>query len=228
MHKTKYKESDKMSDLISDNYSMLLVMSRFGIPMGVGEKSIKDVCTQHGVHSPTFLTVVNFLLEEVPPKGNYKELSKEQLITYLQHAHDYFLNFRLPNIRRKLIEAIKDCPKDVAFVITRFFDEYAGEVNKHMMYEEHTVFPYVQKLLKGEKDDHYNIGIFKKRHDQIELKIVELKNILIKYYPVDGGHLLNSVLYDIFDTEQDLASHNIIEDNLFIPAIQEIEKEINA
>lgn len=226
MHKTRYKDSDKMSDLISDNYSMLLVMSRFGIPIGVGEKSIKDVCAQNEVHSPTFLAVVNFLLEEVPQKIEYKTLSIEHLIVYLQHAHDYFLNFRLPNIRRKLVEAIKACPKDVAFVITQFFDEYVEEVDKHMMYEEHTVFPYVRKLLAGGKDTHYNISVFKKRHDQIELKIVELKNILIKYYPVDGGHLLNSVLYDIFDTEQDLASHNIVEDSLFVPAILELEKEI--
>lgn len=226
MHKTKYKETDKMSDLISDNYPMLLVMSRFGIPVGVGEKSIKEVCIQNGVHAPTFLAVVNFLLDEYGVKTDFKSLSIEHLIKYLQHAHDYFLNFRLPNIRRKLVDAIKDCPKDVAYAITQFFDEYAEEVNKHMMYEEETVFPYVRNLLKGEKDPHYNINVFRKRHDQIELKIVELKNILIKYYPVDGGHLLNSVLYDIFDTEHDLASHNIVEDEMFVPAILLMEKGI--
>ena len=35
-----YKETDKMSDLICDNYPMVLVMSRFGIALGFGEKNM--------------------------------------------------------------------------------------------------------------------------------------------------------------------------------------------
>lgn len=224
----KYKETDKMSDLIGENYPMVLVMSRFGIALGFGEKNIGEVCRLNGVDTHTFLTVVNFLTEDsmVPVSEIDKGLSVESLITYLHNAHDYFLNFRLPHIRRKLVEAIEECPKDVAFVITRFFDEYAEEVNKHMSYEEKTVFPYVRGLLDGGKDARYNITIFRKRHDQIEMKITELKNILLKYYPGPGSNLLNSVLFDIFATEQDLASHNHVEDYLFVPVILALEKSL--
>ncbi|WP_459187783.1 hemerythrin domain-containing protein [Parabacteroides sp. APC149_11_2_Y6] len=224
----KYKETDKMSDLIGENYPMVLVMSRFGIALGFGEKNIGEVCRLNGVDTHTFLTVVNFLTGDsmVPVSEIDKGLSVESLITYLHNAHDYFLNFRLPHIRRKLVEAIEECPKDVAFVITRFFDEYAEEVNKHMSYEEKTVFPYVRGLLDGVKDARYNITIFRKRHDQIEMKITELKNILLKYYPGPGSNLLNSVLFDIFATEQDLASHNHVEDYLFVPVILALEKSL--
>lgn len=117
------------------------------------------------------------------------------------------------------------CPKDVAFVIRRFFDEYAEEVHKHMSYEEKTVFPYVRNLLEGKKDPKYNITIFRKRHDQIEMKITELKNLILKYYPGPDSNLLNSVLFDIFATEQDLASHNRVEDYIFVPAILSLEKQ---
>ena len=61
----KYRETDKMSDLICENYPMVLVMSRFGIALGFGEKNIGEVCRQNGVDPCTFLTVVNFLTEEV-------------------------------------------------------------------------------------------------------------------------------------------------------------------
>lgn len=225
----KYRETDKMSDLICENYPMVLVMSRFGIALGFGEKNIGEVCRQNGVDACTFLTVVNFLTEDIsaPVTDVNKCLSIDALITYLHNEHDYFLNFRLPHLRRKLVEAIAECPKDVAFVIQNFFDEYAEEVNKHMSYEEKVVFPYVRGLLAGKKDPKYNISIFRKRHDQIEMKIVELKNILIKYYPGPGSNLLNSVLFDIFATEQDLASHNHVEDYLFMPAILALEKTIN-
>lgn len=223
----KYTETDKMSDLICENYPMVLVMSRFGIDLGFGEKNIGDVCRQNTVDSHTFLAVVNFLTLENPAASSINtNLSVDSLITYLHNAHDYFLNFRLPHIRRKLTEAIAGCPDDVAFAITKFFDDYAWEVNKHMSYEEKTVFPYVRNLLNGIKETKYNISIFRKRHDQIEMKIVELKDILLKYYPGPDNYLLNSVLFDIFATEQDLASHNRIEDYLFVPIILAIEKTI--
>ena len=200
MKNGKYRETSKMSDLICENYPMVLVMSRFGIDLGFGEKNIGEVCRQN-------------------------KISISSLITYLHNAHDYFLNFRLPHIRHKLTEAIVSCPKDVAFVIRRFFDEYAEEVHKHMSYEEKTVFPYVRNLLEGKKDPKYNITIFRKRHDQIEMKITELKNLILKYYPGPDSNLLNSVLFDIFATEQDLASHNRVEDYIFVPAILSLEKQ---
>jgi regulator of cell morphogenesis and NO signaling len=227
--KGQYRETDKMSDLICDNYPMVLVLCRFGVGLGFGDKTIGEICRHNEVDVSTFLSVVNFLIEEEtsPAKAaNSEPLSVEALISYLHNAHDYFLKFRFPHLRIKLVEAINDCPEDVAFVITKFFDEYAEEVEKHMKYEEKTVFPYVRGLLKGKKDAKYNISIFRKRHDQIEMKIIELKNLLLKYYPGKGSHSLNSVLFDIFATEQDLFTHNLIEDNLFTPAILELEKQI--
>ena len=53
-----------------------------------------------------------------------------------------------------------------------------------------------------------------------------LKNILIKYYPGAGTNMLNSVLFDIFATEEDLASHTRVEDYLFVPAILALEKQL--
>lgn len=224
----KYRETDKMSDLICENYPMVLVMSRFGIELGFGEKNIGDVCRQNGIDTYTFLSVVNFLTrtDEVFAEETGKQISIPLLITYLHNAHDYFLNFRLPQIRQKLTEAIAGCPKDVAFVIRKFFDDYATEVHKHMSYEEKTVFPYVRHLIEGIHDPKYNITIFRKRHDQIEMKITELKNLLLKYYPGPDNNLINSVLFDIFATEQDLASHNSVEDYIFVPVILSIEKTI--
>ena len=64
-----------------------------------------------------------------------------------------------------------------------------------------------------------------KSTDQVEAKLGELKNILIKYYPAESSNELNSVLFDIFTCEEDLASHNYIEDALFIPAIKKLEQE---
>lgn len=36
-----YKSTDKMSDLICENYALLQVLSRFGVSLGFGDKSVR-------------------------------------------------------------------------------------------------------------------------------------------------------------------------------------------
>lgn len=217
-----YTGEDRMCDLVCDKYFVLQVMSRFGIALGFGDKSIAEVCAASGVDTDTFLAVVNLLVEKADPETLAENVSVRALTDYLHNSHGYFLDFRLPSIRRKLIEAVDCSHSDVSFAIMRFFDEYAAEVQRHMSYEEQTVFPYVESLLSGEKNTAYSIDIFRRQHDQIDIKLRELKNIIIKYYPSGNSNELNGVLFDIFNCEHELASHNAVEDELFIPAVERL------
>lgn len=80
----KYTETDKMSDLFARTTRWLLVMSRFGIDLGFGEKNIGDVCRQNEVDSCTFLTVVNFLTEETPGRDKrHRQLPLCRFTDYL-------------------------------------------------------------------------------------------------------------------------------------------------
>ena len=219
-----------MSDLICSNYSLLMVLSHFGLPLGFGDKTVKEVCAQHEVDCNTFLAVVNFVEEDRSSLDDEGDgVSVVSLMSYLKRAHVYFLDFNLPAIRRKLIEAI-DCSSsnEVAFLILKFFDEYAAEVRKHMDYEDKVVFAYVEALLRKEADlPPYQISIFARRHDQIEAKLTELKNIIIKYYPAKRDtNLLNAVLFDIYNCEADLAMHCKVEDYMFIPVVRKLEREV--
>jgi regulator of cell morphogenesis and NO signaling len=225
----KFIATDKMSDLIREDHSMLLVISRFGLSLGFGDKTVNEVCELNGIDCATFLAVVNFLSE-----GNFEvgiagqNISIVSVINYLKNSHVYFLDFKLPAIRNKLLAAINGPDQSIPYevVFMKFFDEYFSEVKKHMKYENKVVFPYVLKLLTGEKDPKYSISVFRERHNEIESKLVELKNILIKYYPAKGSnHLLTEVLFDILSCETDLASHSHVEDYLFVPAIEEIEQK---
>lgn len=217
-----YTGDNRMCDLVCDRYPVLQVMSRFGISLGFGDKTIAEVCEENKVDTATFLAVVNLLMNF----GNGAELAEgisvRSLTDYLHNSHGYFLEFRLPAIRRKLIEAVDCSLSDVSFAIMRYFDEYVAEVNKHMAYEEQTVFPYVESLLSGEKNVSYSMDVFRRQHDQVESRLRELKNIIIKYYPAGGTNELNGVLFDIFTCEQELATHNAVEDEIFIPAVERL------
>ncbi|MBE9488465.1 MAG: hemerythrin domain-containing protein [Bacteroidetes bacterium] len=223
----RYSESDIMSDLICENYPMLLVMSRFGISLGFGDSSILKVCQENKVDVKTFLAVVNLLVDDdsyVP--DDISEISLVSLLGYLKNSHKYFLEFRFPIIRQELMKAIDYGKTDVSKVIIRFYDEYVVEVRRHMNYEEDNLFPYVDKLIAGEKQKSYNIGVFSRQHDKIDTKLSELKDIIIKYFPAEGTNELNATLFDIFSCSQDLASHNKIEDALFVPIVEILEKKL--
>ena len=220
-----YSGDDRMCDLVCDRYPVLQVMSRFGIALGFGDKTIAEVCAESKVDTATFLAVVNLLMGSGAGAEVSAEVSVRSLTDYLHTSHGYFLEYRLPSIRRKLIEAVDCSQSDVSFAILRFFDEYVAEVQRHMAYEEQTVFPYVESLLAGEKNSSYSMGIFRRQHDQVEIKLRELKNIIIKYYPAGSTNELNGVLFDIFTCEQELASHNAVEDEIFVPAVERLASE---
>lgn len=224
-----YQASDKMSDLICGNHESLQVLSRFGLPLGFGDKTVAQVCEAYRVHTPTFLAIVNYKLLGVEP--NIDDISLDTLMDYLKRAHKYYLDFCLPMIRRKLIEAI-NCGSEnnkMAFLVIKFFDEYVQEVGRHMDYENKTAFPYVEQLHAGHRSEKFSIDMYARQHRavddrHVEAKLAELKNTIIKYYPSPTSNdLLNSALFDIFTCENDLSMHCKIEDNLFVPAVRRLE-----
>ncbi|MDE5691094.1 MAG: helix-turn-helix transcriptional regulator [Alistipes sp.] len=211
-----------MCDLVCDRYPVLQVMSRFGIALGFGDKTIAEVCAENKVDTDTFLAVVGISVNRSGGAELSGSVAVKSLLDYLHNSHGYFLGFRLPAIRRKLIEAVDCSLSDVSFAIMRYFDEYVAEVDRHMTYEEKSVFPYVEALLTGEKKADYSMDVFRRQHDKVEARLHELKNIIIKYYPSGGTNELNGVLYDIFTCEEELASHNAVENELFIPAVERL------
>ncbi|BEG98848.1 hemerythrin domain-containing protein [Bacteroides sedimenti] len=225
----KYKETDKMSDLICENYTLLQVMSRFGLSLGFGDKTVKEVCMLNQVDYRTFLAVVNFIDEGYLRMDDaFKNLSITSIMNYLKQAHIYFLEFNFPSIRLKLMQAIGTSEDNVASLILKFYDDYVNEVRKHMDYEDRVVFKYVDSLLKGELPTNYSISVFSKKHTQIETKLTELKNIIIKYYPATANNnLLNAALFDIFSCEKDLESHCRVEDYLFVPEVLKLVKKLS-
>ncbi len=221
---------DKMESLITTNYRLLNMLSRFGISLGVGDKSIEEVCKLNGVDCATFLAVVNLFNNPESPQDN-PQFSLEELIDYLKKSHAYYLDYRLPAIRVALEKAIEGGGKQMQYLILNYFDDYAAEVARHMNQENEEVFPYLQKLLEsysagaplqGGKNPH----IFSEQHNSIDVRLGELIDIIVKYYPGGATNELNTVLYDIFVCQQDLESHNLIEDVLLVPKVKQMEETL--
>jgi regulator of cell morphogenesis and NO signaling len=210
-----YKATDKICDLMAHEEDAIQIISRFGLEMGVGEQTIEQVCSAHDVHTPTFLAVVNYKVFKQHAQA--ADIDLPTLRRFLNNAHAYFLDFRLPRLRRSLIEAIipADPTTKIPGLILQCYDEFVDEIRTHI--------------------EHENEGLYEEHaHDdqRITDKLTEIKNLIIKYYPgVVNGHssaityLLISVMSDLWHTEQDFADHCAIEDDILRPALARVKGE---
>lgn len=223
-----YEPDDQMLTLIRDNYNVLQSLSAFGIGMGFGTKTVKEVCEADGVDTFTFLVIVNLTINGYHSQSDIHHLDIHTLLRYLRASHQYYIDFQLPFLRKELVEALAEGDR-LGKLIIKMFDEYARFITHHMKFEEQTLFPYVEGLLNGEKKAGYDIETFSKHHDQTSEKLKELKSVIIKYLPSDPklGNLLTATLYDLYNLEEWLALHANVEEAIFIPAIQELEKAHN-
>lgn len=221
-----YEPADKMITLIKDNYSVLQALGSFGINLGFGDKTVQETCDYNGVDTYTFLAVVNFTINDFTNFEDDEQISVPTLLHYLEASHAYYLDFQLPFIRRELEESLgKD--DHLGHLIMRLYDEYAQEIQRHMKYEEKTLFPYVQSLLDGKPMSDYNIETFSKHHEQTDKKLSEVKLMIIKYLPSDAhlNNKLTATLYDIYNNEEWLKQHAEVEDHIFAPAIRRLERQ---
>jgi len=220
-----YEADDKMISLIRDNYDLLQMLGSFGISLGFGDKTVQETCADNNVDTYTFLAVVNFTINGYGDYESDEQLSVPTLMHYLDASHSYYLDFQLPFIRRELEESLNG-DDSLAMLILRFYDEYAHEIRRHMMYEQKTLFPYVQALLDGKTPTEYSIETFSRHHKEADKKLRELKLLIIKYLPSDGLHnnKLTATLHDIYDNEEWLRQHSMVEDHIFVPAIRRLEQ----
>lgn len=221
-----YEADDKMISLIRDNYSLLQSLGSFGINLGFGDKTVREVCDDQNVDTYTFLAVVNFTINGYRDFDDVDKLSIPTLMQYLRASHEYYIDFQLPFIRKGLQNAL-DEHDNLARLIMRLYDEYAHSIRSHMKYEEKTVFPYVNNLLEGRITNNFDIETYSKHHGKTDEKLRELKSIIIKYLPSDGLHnnQLSATLYNIYNNEEWLALHAEVEEHLFIPAIRWLERK---
>ncbi len=117
---------------------------------------------------------------------------------------------------------------NLARLILKLYDDYAHSITNHMKYEEKMVFPYVQALIDGNANANFDIETFSKHHVQVDMKLKELKSIIIKYLPSDGLHnnQLSATLYDIYNNEEWLKHHSEVEEEIFIPAVRNAERKL--
>ena len=215
-----------MADLVLGNSKLLLMLPRFGMNLGFGDHSIAEVCAMNNVSAPFFLMICNVYCNNdyTPSPDDIASVDLKALVNYLLESHKYYLNERLPHIEEHLDHIIKACNPKYGNMLRRFFEEYKNEVVDHFVYEEQNVFPYLQQIVNQNVKTDYKIRVFHENHTNIEDKLSDLMNILVKYLPADVFPKERiEIALDINELSADLMSHALIEERILIPFVESLE-----
>jgi regulator of cell morphogenesis and NO signaling len=215
----------KLADLVLTNYRLLYVFPCFGIELGIGERTVKQVCDEKGISISLFLLVCNvYTFDDYVPETNaLVQIPLADLTGYLRNSHKDYLENRMP----KIIDRILDLHVEHGEMLSVFCKKYRQEVITHFDYEEQIVFPYITALLKGEKPNSYKIKEYESNHSDLDAALSDLKNILIKYLPKEFTlEMCRDVLIDLFLFESDLSKHTLLEDQILISLVERIENSV--
>ena len=207
----------KMADMVATNYDLILMLPRFGIPLGFGDKSVKEVCHDHNVDDNFFLTVCNiYTFDDFRPDD--EELSRienSQVIEHLRASHRYYIEERLPHLQHHLDQISDKVGEQSAALLKKYFADYCREVRDHVRHEEKNLTTMLENLRSGAKSVSEQ---FQRSHDNIKDKLTDLTQIIYKYLP---GERLNEemmeLVFDILQLSRDLEKHAEIEELLLTP-----------
>jgi len=231
----------KMADAIHYNYLLLPVINRLGIQLGFGDQSIELVCQEEDVDLDLFLVILNaFLDHDINKTLKIQEVSVDKVINYLKATHQYYIERMIPEIENRINALIQhsDLDQKQFLLVKNFFEEYKNEFYTHIKLEEKTIYPYVVDVYQAFHSNTLSDGLayrikscpieaYAKEHTDIESKLFDLKNILIKYLPTTkDSYIRNSVLIALFKLENDLNDHSRIENMVLVPLIGGMEQKL--
>ncbi len=231
-----------MADVIHLNYLLLQVITRFDIRLGFGNQTVEEVCRNNHVNVEFFLEIVNSYHDpDYFPDRELQDFKLDLIVNYLKKTHSYYLDEKIPEIEYLILALIKTSGsqnKERLELLDMFFREYKEELIDHVEREENIVMPYVLDVedayLSGNVDEKiiqkiesYSIDDFAKEHNNVEDKLFDLKNIIIKFLPpVKDIAVCNNILIELFRLEKDLNNHARMEDKVLIPKVRQMEKTI--
>jgi regulator of cell morphogenesis and NO signaling len=209
--------------------------------LGFAEKNIKTICVEHEIDLDFFITIINtYSNEHYFPEKRLQTFNLLTIIEYLRKTHQYYMCIQIPLIERHIDALLQTgLPNDKNLsLVKKFFLDYKNELGLHIQREEMQTFPYIEELYKhsvfltnestlSSLIKKYSMKQFVREHNNIDEKLFDLQNILIKY--ISGSYddtLCTTVIFELFKLEKDIQDHTRIEEKVLKPMVIDIEKTL--
>ena len=221
-----------VAEVVLGNPRLMMMLEHFNIYVPFQEKSIRQVCIENKLSINLFLVFAN--LYNGTGFNNSDPVSFDEIrpiIRFLKNSHAYYTEEIMPDIRQIINDMYEPSNHEDISLIEKFFNEYSKEVIEHLDYEDYIAFPYMTDLydhIINEKQYDspvtYSVNDYKEHHNDIEEKLTDLKNLLIKYLPQKEDQKKRRKLYfNLNELEFDLNIHAIIEDMILVPLVEKME-----
>ncbi len=225
----------KVAELVSENPGILMMLEHFNIRPAFQEKTVEQICREQRINPHLMISFASLFFGSSPADIENIGISDlPAILGYLKTSHACYLDEKLPGIHQllKMMTELNDHPE--MGLAERFFRDYEQEVRNHLIYENNIVFPYIDHLCKalngkpGKADlPAFSVSEYEEHHDDIEIKLSDLTNLLIKYLPVAGDHQVRrDVIISLFALGDDLGIHTRIEDQILIPVALLLEAKL--
>ena len=188
-----------LSEIIEENHQLIPVINRFGIKLGLGEKTIGDICEAADINTDFFLAILNtFLNEDYFPERKLQRFDIELVISYIRQTDAYLIQGQLHNLEKHLnaFISMSDPNNPQLKLIGRLFTEFKREL----------IGEIEQGMIKGEMP--------------LAL-LTDLKSIIIKH--ISGNfneNMCYAVIFTIDSFQRDLEKQNRIRKKILKPMIE--------
>lgn len=194
-----------MADVLAEHNELIPVLNRFGIRLGVGDKTIGQLCEEYNLNPDFILTVLNvYLHEKYLPDKELPLFDATLIADYFRHAINNYTRELVPNIEKHLnaFIALSGSDEGELSVLQAVFEEFKNQLVSHFKGEVGfgAAFPY--ELL----------------HD---LKTILIKHVSGKY----NQNLCYAVIFSIHSLEKDLIIHNRLQNKILKPKLKELNYE---
>jgi regulator of cell morphogenesis and NO signaling len=223
----------KLADIITANHNIILLLPRFGIPLGFGDKSVREVCTANNVPVDFMLLICNVYTfdDYLPDIESLAATDMRPLLKYLEESHSYYTNERLPHIEVHLHHIADRIGQRYGEILKKFYADFRREITEHFREEEQYDFPKLRSLQDGTRKAEGGRRKAEsgknKSHNGLVDKLNDLTQIVYKYLP---GNVLPEetmeVVFDILQLSADIQKHALIEDKILIPYMKWLERRL--
>ena len=232
MQKLQVNRGMRVSDLLIENPLLLFLLEHLDIDFTVGNRTVGQLCGEEGIPEKVFLQLMNMYNGyETTIANNFTPDDIFLILRFLKNSHDYYKNDKYPEILYFIKELQKRHENPEVKLIETFFNDYFVEVLEHLDYEDQKAFPYFSHLIgngSGTVTFDFSVREYSEHHSDIETKLADLKNLLLKHIDIDQDlRLRRKLLLSLFELEYDLHIHSRIEEEILLPFVDKIERAGN-
>lgn len=211
----------KLCEVIVDEPSVVPVINRFDIVLGVGDRTIKSICKEKGIDTSFFITILNafinesFFLENVTGAFNAGDV-----VDYLRKTNNSYLRNQLPNIERHFAALISRSDSNNNLpLLFNFYREVKTEIERRID-SDNQWFDAIISAEQSNSEVSVAGNAVQAESDSIENKLSDLINMFVIHLRGDyDRNLCHAVLFAVISLEKDICQNNRIRNRVLRPLV---------